>query len=79
VRFSEPDMALVPCFKPIEEDCAIAPCCGLRGALARANAAFLAVLDDYSLADLVKPRASMRALLGIEAVAPRRATAGAGR
>ena len=65
-RFTEPDMALVPCFKPIEEDCVIAPCCGLRGALARANAAFLAVLDEYSLADLVKPRAPMRALLGIE-------------
>jgi Rrf2 family nitric oxide-sensitive transcriptional repressor len=66
VRFTEPDMALVPCFKPIEEDCAIAANCGLRGALARASAAFLAVLDEYSLADLVKPRAPMRALLGIE-------------
>ncbi len=39
----------------------------------------LTVLHNYSLADLVKPHASMRALLGIETVAPRRAAAGAGR
>ena len=79
VRSTEPDMALVPCFKPIEEDCAIASCCGLRGALARANATFLAVLDEYSLADLVKQRAPMRALLGIEPAPDRRAAVGAAR
>ena len=42
VRLTEPDMALVPCFEPVNAPCAIATCCGLRGALHRANAAFLA-------------------------------------
>ena len=41
VRQTEPDMALVPCFKPVEANCAILPSCALRGALGRAGAAFL--------------------------------------
>lgn len=39
----------------------------------------LTILHNYSLAGLVKPHASMRALLGIEMVASRRAAAGADR
>jgi Rrf2 family nitric oxide-sensitive transcriptional repressor len=65
VRSTEPDMALVPCFKPISAPCAIQPHCVLQKALARANAAFLAVLDEYSLGDLVKPRTQLRTLLSI--------------
>ena len=56
VRRTEPDMALVPCFKPIDAFCAIQPSCVLRGALQRAQAAFIDVLDGYSLNDLVQPR-----------------------
>jgi Rrf2 family nitric oxide-sensitive transcriptional repressor len=66
VRYTEQDMALVPCLYPVAADCTIAPCCGLRGALGRAAAAFVAVLDEYSLGDLVKPRARLRKLLDIE-------------
>lgn len=66
VRHAEPDMALVPCFKPVDASCAVRPCCALRRALERAGAAFASVLDEYSLADLVKPRAQLRALLAIE-------------
>jgi Rrf2 family nitric oxide-sensitive transcriptional repressor len=58
-------MALVPCFAPIEANCAITPCCGLRTALKRATAAFTDVLDAYTLKDLARPRASLRALLSI--------------
>ncbi|MGH6684416.1 MAG: Rrf2 family transcriptional regulator [Pseudolabrys sp.] len=68
VRETEPDMALVPCFKPVEADCAILPSCALRSALGRATAAFLRVLDEYSLGDLVKQRAPLRNLLSIEPV-----------
>ncbi len=63
IRRVEPDMALVPCFEPVHAACAIVPACGLRGALYEARQAFLAVLDRYSLADLVQRRAELGALL----------------
>ena len=80
VRRTEPDMALVPCFKPIDAPCAIRSCCILKRALEKARVAFLEVLDGYSLADLVGPRAPLRALLAIERDGrPARAMAGASR
>ncbi|WP_240476561.1 Rrf2 family transcriptional regulator [Geminicoccus roseus] len=63
VRRVEPDMALAPCFEPLHAPCPIVPACGLRGALYEARQAFLAVLDRYSLADLVQQRAELGALL----------------
>lgn len=71
VRLTEQDMTLVPCFDPADKSCAIAACCGLRRALGEAGAAFLAVLDDYTLADLAKPRGPLRRLLEIEPAARR--------
>lgn len=65
IRQSEPDMALVPCFEPCCAPCPIVPACGLRGALYEARHAFLAVLDRYSLADLVQRRAELGTLLHI--------------
>ena len=63
VRRTEPDMALVPCFDPIDAPCAITPACILRRALHEARGAFLKVLDGYTLADLVNNRALLRPLL----------------
>jgi Rrf2 family nitric oxide-sensitive transcriptional repressor len=63
VRRTEPDLALVPCFDPINTACAITPACRLRGALHQARAAFLAVLDGYSVADLIENREVLRELL----------------
>jgi Rrf2 family nitric oxide-sensitive transcriptional repressor len=74
VRCTEPDMALVTCFAPVEAPCAIKKCCVLRGALERARSAFNDVLDDYSLADLVTPRSRLRTMLSI---APARTVSGA--
>jgi len=68
VRHTEPDMAIVMCFEPVNADCAILPYCVLRRALARARAAFINVLDDYTLSDLVKPRTSLQAMLAIAPV-----------
>jgi Rrf2 family transcriptional regulator, nitric oxide-sensitive transcriptional repressor len=65
VRRTEPDMALVTCFKPVEAPCAIRRCCVLRDALQRACVAFTDVLDGYSLADLVRPRSGLRSMLAI--------------
>ena len=45
--------------------CAIRPICVLKRALNGARDAFLEVLDGYTLADLVEPRARLSALLGI--------------
>jgi Rrf2 family nitric oxide-sensitive transcriptional repressor len=69
VRHTEPDMALVTCFKPREEPCAIRRCCVLRDALERACVAFMEVLDGYSLADLVQPRSRLRSMLAIAPLA----------
>jgi Rrf2 family transcriptional regulator, nitric oxide-sensitive transcriptional repressor len=44
----------------------------LRKALARARSAFIKVLDDYTLSDLVKPRTSLQAMLAIAPVKPAR-------
>lgn len=65
VRRTEPDMALVPCFEPVDAPCAILPSCVLKHALHQARRAFLAELDRYSLADLVRPRTALRTLLAI--------------
>lgn len=63
IRRTEPDMALVPCFEPVRARCPILPACGLHGALHEARQAFLAVLDRYTVADLVQRRAELGALL----------------
>ena len=44
---------LVECFDRHTNTCPLAQACGLKGALAEAFAAFLAVLDRYSIADMV--------------------------
>ncbi|MDP4001948.1 Rrf2 family transcriptional regulator [Methylobacterium sp. NEAU K] len=51
VRQTEDDLALVECFD--NGACAITAPCRLRRALGEALAAFLAVLDSYTLADLI--------------------------
>ncbi|MFN3655812.1 MAG: Rrf2 family transcriptional regulator [Pseudolabrys sp.] len=66
VRHTEQDIALVPCFTAETQPCAIAPGCVLKRALSRASEAFFEALDDYTLADLVKPRSALRGLLAIE-------------
>jgi Rrf2 family nitric oxide-sensitive transcriptional repressor len=65
VRFTEPDMAIVSCFKPIDAPCAIRPSCVLRQALQKSRDAFMSVLDDYTLSDLVRPRGRLLGLLAI--------------
>ena len=65
VRRTEPDMALVACFGETRH-CLIEEGCVLRHALGAALQAFLAVLDRYTLADLVEPRQTLAALLGVE-------------
>ena len=79
VRHTEPDMAIVMCFEPINADCAILPYCVLRKALEKARTAFFEALDDYNLSDLVKPRVSLQAMLSIGNIQPARPTSTKGR
>lgn len=58
VRHTEGGFDLVDC-----GDCVIAPACGLTGALRRAEAAFIATLEGYSLADLTRRPADIAKLL----------------
>jgi Rrf2 family nitric oxide-sensitive transcriptional repressor len=60
VRQTEEGFQLVDC-----TNCVIAPACTLPKALNEATAAFIAVLDKYSLEDLLDKRHQMRALFGI--------------
>lgn len=63
VRLTEPDMNLVACFGAGEPSCVIAPACRLKGKLGEARAAFLKVLDDCTLAEVMGNRPALEALL----------------
>jgi Rrf2 family nitric oxide-sensitive transcriptional repressor len=62
VRATEGCFALVECFDREHNTCLIISACGLRGPLEEALQAFLAVLDRYSLDDLVKSPRTLRRL-----------------
>ncbi len=65
VRKTEEDFKLVECFGDGPSGCVITPVCGLKHALHRALAAYLAVLDEYTLDDLIGDPLGYRMLLGI--------------
>ena len=69
VRRTEPDFGLVACFRK-DESCVIAPACTLSRVLDEALEAFLAVLDRYTLADLLEKRASLASLLAVAPLRP---------
>jgi Rrf2 family nitric oxide-sensitive transcriptional repressor len=64
VRRTEPDLELVACFGD-GQHCVIQQGCVLQRALDQALQAFLAVLDRYTLADLVAPRLDLAGWLGM--------------
>lgn len=62
VRRMEPDLNLVACFRA-DQTCTISAACTLTAVLSEALAAFLEILDRYTLADLVEhPRRLSRLL-----------------
>jgi Rrf2 family nitric oxide-sensitive transcriptional repressor len=66
VRETEGLSQLAECFGESDADCAIAPDCRLRGVLGEAVKAFYAVLDRYTLADLVNNRQQLAQVLFID-------------
>lgn len=67
IRDTEPDMALAECFAE-PNNCCLTPVCVLRKALHEALDAFVNVLERYTVADLVAPRAQLRIQLGLEGI-----------
>lgn len=67
VRTIEEDFSVVDCLQAGGGTCVIAPACLLKGMISEAIGAFLAVLDTYTLADIVKNRNVLGSLLGIDA------------
>ncbi|MGX7594797.1 RrF2 family transcriptional regulator [Planococcus plakortidis] len=63
VRRMEEDFHLVECFSSETNTCPISPICGLRGVLGKALHAYLAVLDEYNLQDLLFNKDALRELL----------------
>jgi Rrf2 family nitric oxide-sensitive transcriptional repressor len=55
VRETEQDLSIVECFSA-KNTCKITPVCGLKSMFGEALQAFLAVLDKYTLADVIQDK-----------------------
>lgn len=67
VRRCEDDLRLVECLDPVTNTCRIAGSCVLPMVLNEALAAFMAVLDRFTLADLMGARKELASILLPEA------------
>lgn len=68
IRLAEPDFDLLACFQKETDRCRISRVCRLKTILFEARDAFLAVLDRYTLADLLKPRTALKELFAIPTI-----------
>lgn len=68
VRVTEENFAMAECFENDATECPLVDSCALNSALREALNAFFGVLERYSIADLVKARPNVRALLGIDLI-----------
>ena len=66
VRRMEDDFALVECMRPDGGGCVISPVCRLKGLVGKALDAFLAVFDEYTLAEITANRAALHTLLAAD-------------
>ncbi len=69
VRDSEEELEVIACLER-RDYCPIQPACVLRNALREATNAFLAVLDQYTLEDLIEPGKSLVKLLALDRPGP---------
>jgi len=58
VRQTETDFAMVECFDVQTNQCTLSPQCHLKSLLRQATDRYLAVLDSFTLEDLIAPTAS---------------------
>lgn len=66
VRQTEDNFHLVECFNEESNTCILTPVCGLRSILGEALAAYLSVLDKYTIHDLITDPDTFKQLLQIE-------------
>lgn len=66
VRAAEGDFFMAECFDVASNTCVYAPACILKGVLHNATEAYLAVLDDVTLADLIRKKGGRAA--GLQAI-----------
>lgn len=69
LRITENELAVLDCLQECDaKSCPIDACCLLKGALAKATAAFLEVLDGYTIEDTVKGNRDLTNLLALPTV-----------
>lgn len=66
IKHTEDSFALAECFGNAETKCPLVNNCEFNRALNGALDAFFAVLDSYTIADLVEKKSPMRAALGLD-------------
>ncbi len=66
VRKMEPNFHIVECFNPETNHCMVTPVCNLKHILSEANDAFLHVLDQYTLKEMVDNHDRAQQLISIE-------------
>ncbi|KGX85656.1 Rrf2 family transcriptional regulator [Pontibacillus litoralis] len=66
VRQMEEDFLLMECFDRDTNQCVITPSCHLKHVLNEALSAFLAVLDQYTLQDILANHAELRVLMDLD-------------
>lgn len=74
VRRTEDSLELVECFNAATNTCPLMEACRLSRTFKRALAAFLAVLDEVTIADVVANRAELMPMLELETAGPALAT-----
>jgi len=75
VRRTEDSLCLVECFDPATSTCPVKDVCRLNVGLKQALAAFLAVLDDMTIADIVANDHELAPRIGLERMPVRGAKA----
>ncbi len=65
VRHTEGDLALLECFNLESNTCPIVPICALKGVVAEARRAFMAVLDGHTLDEVLGNREALIQVLHI--------------
>lgn len=73
VRLMEPDFHIVECFNPESDSCQISNVCGLKSILNNALQSYYVELDNYTLADVIRPGASLRMALSLDDDLPSKA------
>ena len=66
----ESNFDLVPCFNKEKANCCIAPVCKLKHVLYEARKAFMNVLDQFTLADVLHNKIELNAILNLHAKDP---------